>query len=151
MIRAIALWGSELEWRGQRDWEKEFEQLQYQALKKCVNMTPGSAIELVSQIAGVESPRMALDAAQARLMGKMIRDTTAIGDLMWDDGTGRNVEPGREWDHFGQEYTVGQDRLNTIPTAKKQCESEYLENQHTYRQTDNGTTIRAADSTKAPL
>jgi len=35
---------------------------------------------------------MALDAAQARLMGKMMRDTTALGDRTFDDGTGRNVE-----------------------------------------------------------
>jgi len=48
IIRAIALWGSELGWRGQRDWEKEFEQLQSQVLKKCVNATHGSQKELVS-------------------------------------------------------------------------------------------------------
>jgi len=117
MIRAIALWGSELGWRGQRDWEKEFEQLQYQALKRCVNATHGSKIELVSQIAGVESPRMALDAAQARLMGKIMRDTTALGDLIFDDGTGRNEEAGREWDDFGQEYTVGPDGFTSVLTA----------------------------------
>jgi len=81
MIRAVALWGAELGWRGQRDWEKEFERLQYQALKKCVNATHGSRRELVSQIAGVKSPRMALDAAQARMIGKIIRDPTAVGDL----------------------------------------------------------------------
>ena len=70
-------------------------------MKKCVNATNGSKKELVSQIAGVESPRMALDAAQARLMGKIIRDTTALGDLMFDDGSGRNTETRREWDDFG--------------------------------------------------
>jgi len=48
MIRVIALWGSELGWRGQRDWEKEFEHLHYQAPKKCVNATHGSKKELVS-------------------------------------------------------------------------------------------------------
>jgi len=117
MIRAIALWGSELGWRGQRDWEKEFEQLQYQALKKCVNATHGSKAELVSQIAGVESPRMALDAAQPRLMGKIMRDNTAIGDLMVDDGTGMSDEGGRAWDDFGQEYTVGPDGFTSVLTA----------------------------------
>lgn len=40
---------------------KEFERLQYHALKKCINATHGSSMELVSRIAGVESPRMALD------------------------------------------------------------------------------------------
>jgi len=59
-----------------------------------------SKIELVSQIAGVESLRMALDAAQARLMGKIMRDTTALGDLIFDDGSRRNKEAGKEWDDF---------------------------------------------------
>jgi len=44
---------------------------------------------------------MALDTAQARLMGKIMRDTTALGDLIFDDGTGRNEEARREWDDFG--------------------------------------------------
>lgn len=70
MIRAVALWGMELACRGQRSWEEDFEKLQYQALKKCVNATHGSERELVSQIAGVESTRMVLDVAQARLAGK---------------------------------------------------------------------------------
>jgi len=39
---------------------------------------------------------MALDAAQARLMGKIMRDTTAIGDLIFDARTGRNAEAGRK-------------------------------------------------------
>ena len=35
----MALWGAEIGWRGQRDWEEEFEKLQYQALRKYVNAT----------------------------------------------------------------------------------------------------------------
>ena len=42
MIRELALWGAEFGWRGQRHWEKEFEKLQYQVLKKCGNVTYGS-------------------------------------------------------------------------------------------------------------
>jgi len=60
---------------------------------------------------------MALDAAQARLMGKIMRDTTALGDLVFDDGTGRTAEAGREWDDFGQEYTVGPDGFTSVLTA----------------------------------
>ena len=45
MIRAVVLWGSELGWTGQR--LGGFEQFQYQALKKCVNVTHGSRAELV--------------------------------------------------------------------------------------------------------
>jgi len=61
--------------------------------------------------------RMALDVAQARLMGKIMRDTTALGDLIFDDGTGSNKEVGREWDDFGQEYIVSPDRFTSVLTA----------------------------------
>jgi len=37
--------------------------LQYQALTKCVNSVKGACEELVREIAGVESLRMALDVA----------------------------------------------------------------------------------------
>ena len=43
-------------------------ELQYQALKKCINATRGSQRELVNQIAKEESSRMMLDAAQARVI-----------------------------------------------------------------------------------
>jgi len=61
----------------------------------------GARKELVSEIAGVASPRMALDAGQARLLGEMMRDPTALGDL-WS-GPGREVYPveageGMNWD-----------------------------------------------------
>jgi len=46
-----------------------------------------------------------------------MQDTTALGDLIFDDGTGRNVEAGREWDDFGQEYTVGPDGFTSVLTA----------------------------------
>ena len=81
MIRPVALWGAELEWRGQRDWEEELKKLQYQGLKKCVNETQGSKRELVSQLAGVESTKMALDAKQARVMGKLMRNQSCMDDL----------------------------------------------------------------------
>ena len=42
MIRTIALWGSELGWSGQRDWEREFNRLQYQALRKATQAIKGS-------------------------------------------------------------------------------------------------------------
>ena len=88
IVRAIALWSAELGWCGQRDWEREFEQLQYQALMKCTGATRGSRKELVSQIAGVESPSMIMNTAQSRLMGKNLRDSTALRDLVKDEEVG---------------------------------------------------------------
>lgn len=100
--QTLSLWGAELGWRGQWDWEEELEKLQYQALKKCVNATHGSKRELINQIGGAESPRMVRAAAQARLMGKIMRDTSTLGDLLNEDEKGRNREEGRAWDDFGE-------------------------------------------------
>jgi len=44
--------------------------LQYQALSKCVSAIKGARKELVSEIAGVESPKTALDAAQPDCWGR---------------------------------------------------------------------------------
>jgi len=41
----------------------------------------------MSQIAGAESSRIALDAAQARLMGKLMLGPTVLGDLWVDEGS----------------------------------------------------------------
>jgi len=97
--------------------EREFEQLQYQALMKCVNATHGSKMELVSQIVGIESIRIALDVAQARLMRKIIQDTSAIRDLIFKDHKGRNVKKERDLDDFAQEYPTGIDRFTLVMTA----------------------------------
>ena len=48
MIRSIAMWGAELGWRGQKNWEKEFSRLQYQALRKATGAVLGMAAEKVN-------------------------------------------------------------------------------------------------------
>jgi len=82
----------------------------------------GARKELVSQTAGVESPRMVLDAAQARLMVKMVRDPTALGGLWLEEGElvkdgeeGRNVEAGR--DDNSQNDSYGLDDFTLVMTA----------------------------------
>lgn len=60
--------GSRIWLEGKRDWEKEFEKLQYQALRKYTGATRGARIGTVNQIAGVDSLRMAMETAQAHFM-----------------------------------------------------------------------------------
>jgi len=74
------------------------EKLPYQCLKKCVNATHGSRRELVSQIAVVEPPLIALDTAQARVMAKMMGYQTAL------EGIWGVPEEGRQWDDFDEPY-----------------------------------------------
>ena len=86
--------------------------LQCQGLSKCVDAVRGARKELLSEIAGVESPRMALDAAQARLLGKLMRDPTALGDRPREGSipsrSGRGDELGGREVVEGLWATVGQ-------------------------------------------
>jgi len=59
-----------------------------------------------------------------------MRDATALWDLMLDDGIGRNVEAGREWDDFGQEYTVGPDGFTSVLTAIQSKAGVFKEEGH---------------------
>jgi len=69
---------------------------------------------------------MVLDTAQARLIDKILLNTTTIRELMlgeedrryYNDERGRYIEAGRELDNFGQEpYTIGPDRFTLILTV----------------------------------
>ena len=64
----------------------------------CVDTTDVSRRELVSQIVGVETPRIALNAAQARVMSEMMGNQVAM------EGIWRIVEEGRQWDNFAEPY-----------------------------------------------
>ena len=81
MIRAVALWEAELGWSRQKARDEECEKLQYQALKKYIDAKHASKGEPVSQIAGVESLRIMLNAAQARILVKLIRNPSYMDNL----------------------------------------------------------------------
>ena len=53
MVRAFASWGVEIGWRGQREWRRLMEKLQYQALRKCIGAVVGAEKDLVHQIVAV--------------------------------------------------------------------------------------------------
>ena len=54
MVKGRILWRAELGWKGQKDWRREMERLQYQALKKSTGAVQGSSMEKVNRIGGVE-------------------------------------------------------------------------------------------------
>ncbi|KAF8453564.1 RNase H-domain-containing protein [Kalaharituber pfeilii] len=105
MIRAVMMWGSEIGWRGQKDWRREMEKIQYQVLKKATGAVHGAAIQKVNWIAGVESAETALDAAQARLVARSMGDPEGCGDIWTADfrGEGDVEERGRDW----KDWSVG--------------------------------------------
>ena len=83
MIRVVALLGAELGWKGQKAWLKEFERLQYQAVRKCTGATLGASREKVHYIARVEDVKTILDSTQVQYLARCTTDPATTSDL-WD-------------------------------------------------------------------
>ena len=81
MVRVVALWGAELGWRGQKDWKRELERLQYQALRKCTGAVLGANRQKVNVIAAVEDVETILQATQTRYMAKCMADPSTTADI----------------------------------------------------------------------
>ena len=81
MVRTVALWGAELGWRGQKEWKREFERLQYHALRKCTGAALGSNKQKANKIAAVEDVETILNAGQARYMARCMADPSTTEDI----------------------------------------------------------------------
>ena len=81
MIRVVALWGAELGWKGQKAWLKEFERLQYQALKECTGATLGASREKVNYIPRVEDVKTIRDSTKVRYLTRCATDPRTTSDL----------------------------------------------------------------------
>ena len=57
-----------------------------------------------------------MDTAQARVMGKLMRDPSYMNDLWKDDGSGRCLEEGRTWDDFDDAYLLD-NKYTSVLTA----------------------------------
>lgn len=81
MVPTVALWGAEIGWRGQQDFERKLGRLQYQALSKVTGAVTGASIEKVSKIAAVEDARTVLDSTQEMFMARSMQDPSKLGDI----------------------------------------------------------------------
>ena len=72
IIRTIALWGSEVEWRRQEKWRKAPKMLEYKSLRKCSEAPYQIAQAAVDRITGVEPIETKLGAMQARFVVRSI-------------------------------------------------------------------------------
>jgi len=93
----------------------------------------------------VTSPRIALDAAQARLMVKIIRDTTTLEDLIFQDNKVRNAEGGRQWDDLGQEYLTIVDGYTLVMIAIQSKAGRFM-----YEGTEKISYVGRVDRIKVP-
>ena len=116
MIRSIATWGTELGWRGQKSLEKEFSQLQYQALWKATGAVQGTSAERVNQMAGVEDVSTHLNNNQVRFVARQVEDPSKVGNLLpvgFGDAGGGVIDDelaeggdGKRWDVHGLQWVA---------------------------------------------
>ena len=59
---------------------------------------------------------MALDLAQARVMGKLMRDLSYMDDLWRNDGSGKYIEEERTCDNFDDAY-LADDKYSSVLMA----------------------------------
>ena len=81
MVRVVALWGAELGWKGQKACVKEFERVQYQALRKYTGATLGASREKVNLIARVEDVKNILNSSQVRYLARSASDLSTSEDI----------------------------------------------------------------------
>ena len=99
IIRTVATWGAELEWRGQKGWAEELERLQYDSLRRFVGAVKGASKEKVRKIAGVERISTYLDGMQARLVARMAKEKY-VCSILGDGGLQREPRIAGQYGEF---------------------------------------------------
>ena len=68
-------------WKGQRAWVKQFERVQYQALRKCMGATIGASREKVNLMARLEDVETILNSSQVRYLARCASDPSTSEDI----------------------------------------------------------------------
>ena len=128
MVTTVALSGGELEWRGQKEWKREFERLQYQALRKCTGAVLGSSKQKINKIAAVEDVETILNIGQARYMARCMADPSITEDI-WEEEVPNKT--GRLWnDHLTPwNPPKGSKRQRRVPNSSR---TPLKHNRHLY-------------------
>ena len=79
MIRAVASWGVEIGWRGQKEWRHEMTLLQNAAMRKTLGAVKGSSGRKASAIAAVEDVETFARAATGRFLARTLCDPPRAG------------------------------------------------------------------------
>ena len=86
MIRAVASWGVEIGWRGQKKWRHEMTLLQDAAMRKTVGAVKGSSGRKAGAIAAVEDVETFVRAATGRFLTRTLCDPPRAGIGVVDEG-----------------------------------------------------------------
>ena len=92
MVRAVASWGVEIGWRGQREWRHEMTLLQNAAMRETLGAVKGSSGRKANAIAAVEDLETFARAAAGRFLARTLCDPPRAGVGVVDEviaGKGR--------------------------------------------------------------
>ena len=86
MVRAVASWGVEIRWRGQKEWRHEMTLLQNVAMRKTLGAVKGSSRRKAGAIAAVEDVETFARAATGRFLAGTLCDPPRAGIGVVDEG-----------------------------------------------------------------
>ena len=86
MVRAVASWGVEIGWRGQKEWRHEMTLLQNAAMRKTLGAVKGTSGKKAGAIAGVEDVETFAKAATGRFLARTLCEPTRAGIGVVDEG-----------------------------------------------------------------
>ena len=102
MVRAVASWGVEIGWQGQKDWRHEMTLLQNVAMRKTLGAVKGSSGRKANTIAAVEDVETFARAAAGRFLAHTICDPSRAGVGVVDEGIA-----GKDWLSFRRDCWRG--------------------------------------------
>ena len=86
MVRAVAIWGVEIGWWGQRKWRHEMSLQQNAALRRTLGAVKGSSGRKANAIAAVEDVETFARAASGRFLALTLSDPPRAGIGVMDEG-----------------------------------------------------------------
>ena len=86
MVCAVASWGVEIGWRGQKEWRQEMTLLQNVAMRKTLGVVNGSSGKKTNAIAAVEDVETFAKAATGRFLARTLCDPPRAGVGVVDEG-----------------------------------------------------------------
>ena len=110
MVRAVASWGVEIGWRGQREWRHEMTLLQNAALRQTLGEVNGSFGRKANAIAAVEDVETFARAASRRFLAHTLCEPPQAGIGMMDEritGQGHLSLGGDCWRRCGDVIDLG--------------------------------------------
>lgn len=90
MVRTVASWGIEIDWRGQWQWRKEMTLLQNVGLRETLGAVRGSSGRKVNAIAAMEDVETFAKVASSRVLAQTLCNPLLAGvgrvddDLVWE-------------------------------------------------------------------